>query len=129
MSWVGRWSERSGPDGKREVVLTGRLKPALLRLNPDLPMEANWKIDKLRWSTGLVLFAPEPNRKCDRLKIKEFFFKWKTSEAVSPLGETGHSNKIHSCKSMQAVFSRSRENDKNVKMRLSFTKNIVFTTT
>ena len=27
-------------DGKRDVVLTGRLKPALRRLNPDLPVEA-----------------------------------------------------------------------------------------
>ena len=31
---------RQGRDGKREVVLTGRLKPALRRLNPDLPVEA-----------------------------------------------------------------------------------------
>ena len=29
-----------GRDGKREVVLTGRLKSALQRLNPDLPVEA-----------------------------------------------------------------------------------------
>ena len=43
---VNCWDEWSGGvsslgrDGKREVVLTGRLKPALIRLNPDLPMEA-----------------------------------------------------------------------------------------
>ena len=29
-----------GRDGKREVVLVSRLKPALRRLNPDLPLEA-----------------------------------------------------------------------------------------
>ena len=37
--WSGGMSDL-GRDGKREVVITGRLKPALLRLNPDLPMEA-----------------------------------------------------------------------------------------
>jgi len=29
-----------GRDGKREVVLVSRLRPALQRLNPDLPVEA-----------------------------------------------------------------------------------------
>jgi hypothetical protein len=29
-----------GRDGKREVVLVSRLRPALRRLNPDLPVEA-----------------------------------------------------------------------------------------
>ncbi|MES2997400.1 MAG: hypothetical protein V4733_11380 [Verrucomicrobiota bacterium] len=29
-----------GPEGKREVVLVSRLRPALQRLNPDLPVEA-----------------------------------------------------------------------------------------
>ena len=29
-----------GRDGKREVMLVSRLKPALQRLNPDLPVEA-----------------------------------------------------------------------------------------
>ena len=29
-----------GRDGKREVVLVSRLRPALQRLNPDLPLEA-----------------------------------------------------------------------------------------
>ena len=37
--WSGGFSNL-GRDGKREVVLTGRLKPALRRLNPDLPEEA-----------------------------------------------------------------------------------------
>jgi type I restriction enzyme, R subunit len=36
--WDGGTSDL-GRDGKREVVLTGRLKPALRRLNPDLPVE------------------------------------------------------------------------------------------
>jgi type I restriction enzyme R subunit len=37
--WDGGTSSL-GRDGKREVVLTDRLKPALQRLNPDLPVEA-----------------------------------------------------------------------------------------
>ena len=39
----GEWdggASALGRDTKREVVLTGWLKPALQRLNPDLPMEA-----------------------------------------------------------------------------------------
>ena len=88
-----------GRDGKREVVLTGRLKPALRRLNPDLPVEAiegaveeicrdrtalslaeaNWEIDKLLWPSGLVLFAPEQDHLRKRLIMNEFLFEWKTS--------------------------------------------------
>ncbi len=37
--WSGGVSNR-GRDGKREVVLVSRLRPALQRLNPDLPVEA-----------------------------------------------------------------------------------------
>ena len=37
--WVGGVSNQ-GRDGKREVVLVVRLRPALQRLNPDLPVEA-----------------------------------------------------------------------------------------
>jgi hypothetical protein len=37
--WNGGVSNQ-GRDGKREVVLKDRLKPALQRLNPDLPVEA-----------------------------------------------------------------------------------------
>lgn len=37
--WVGGVSDL-GREVKREVVLGGRLKPALLALNPDLPVEA-----------------------------------------------------------------------------------------
>jgi type I restriction enzyme, R subunit len=39
----GEWdggTSRLGRDGKREVVLVSRLRPALRRLNPDLPVEA-----------------------------------------------------------------------------------------
>jgi hypothetical protein len=37
--WDGSVSDQ-GRDGKREVVLVSRLRPALQRLNPDLPVEA-----------------------------------------------------------------------------------------
>ena len=37
--WSGGVSSL-GRDGKREVVLVSRLRPALQRLNPDLPVEA-----------------------------------------------------------------------------------------
>ena len=37
--WSGGVSNQ-GRDGKREVVLVSRLRPALKRLNPDLPVEA-----------------------------------------------------------------------------------------
>ena len=37
--WSGGVSNQ-GRDGKREVVLVSRLRPALQRLNPDLPVEA-----------------------------------------------------------------------------------------
>jgi len=37
--WNGGVSNQ-GRDGKREVVLVSRLRPALQRLNPDLPVEA-----------------------------------------------------------------------------------------
>jgi len=36
--WSG--GRRLGRDGKREVVLVSRLRPALQRLNPELPFEA-----------------------------------------------------------------------------------------
>ena len=37
--WTGGKSQL-GREGKREVVLTGRLRPVLQRLNPDLPVQA-----------------------------------------------------------------------------------------
>ncbi len=37
--WTGGVSNQ-GRDGKREVVLVSRLRPALQRLNPDLPVAA-----------------------------------------------------------------------------------------
>jgi hypothetical protein len=93
-----------------------RKTSGLQRLNPDLPeeaiegaveeicrdfflkalslAEANREIDKLRLPSGLVLFAPEPERRCNRLRMNEFLFEWKTSVAVSPVGETGRFSEI-----------------------------------
>lgn len=56
-----------GREAKREVVLTGRLRSALVRLNPDLPMEAIdgavEEISRDRSALSLV----EANRKIDKL--------------------------------------------------------------
>ena len=54
-------------DGKREVVLTGRLKPALRRLNPDLPVEViEGAVEEIcRDRTALSL--AEANREIDKL--------------------------------------------------------------
>jgi hypothetical protein len=65
-------------------ILNGRgRRPTVPRLNPFHPalrrVEANREIDKLRWPSGLVLFAPEPDRQCNRLRMNEFLFEWKTS--------------------------------------------------
>jgi type I restriction enzyme R subunit len=56
-----------GRDGKREVVLAGRLKPALRRLNPDLPLEAiEGAVEEIcRDRTALSL--AEANREIDKL--------------------------------------------------------------
>ena len=56
-----------GREGKREVVLTGRLKAALLSLNPDLPEEAiDGAVEELsRDRTALSLV--EANREIDKL--------------------------------------------------------------
>lgn len=64
--WDGGVSNQ-GRDGKREVVLTGRLKPALQRLNPDLPMEAiEGAVEEIcRDRTALSLV--EANREIDKL--------------------------------------------------------------
>ncbi len=77
--WVGGTSVL-GRDGKREVVLTGRLKPALHRLNPDLPVEAiEGAVEELsRDRTALSL--AEANREIDKLlkqgvKVREGFDK------------------------------------------------------
>jgi len=64
--WSGGVSDL-GRDGKREMVLTGRLRSALVRLNPDLPMEAidgaMEKISRDRSALSLV----EANREIDKL--------------------------------------------------------------
>jgi hypothetical protein len=75
------------------------------------------------------LFAPEPDRQCNRLGINEFLFELKTSMAVSPLGETQHLSEIPVRKLMKSLFSRNRENGKTVKIGLPFTRNRLFTTT
>ena len=148
--WSGGVSNQ-GRDGKREVVLASRLRPALQRLNPDLPVEAvegaveeicrnffltalslaegNWEIDKLRWQIRWVLFALEPVPQCNRRVINEFLFELKTSVAVSPLGEAERLSEIPISKLMKSLFSRNRENGENVKIELPFTKTILFTTT
>jgi len=64
--WSGGVS-KLGRDEKREVVLTGQLRSALLRLNPDLPMEAIVgaveEISRDRSALSLV----EANREIDKL--------------------------------------------------------------
>jgi type I restriction enzyme R subunit len=64
--WDGGTSSL-GREGKREVVLTGRLKPALRRLNPELPVEAvEGAVEELsRDRTALSL--AEANREIDKL--------------------------------------------------------------
>jgi hypothetical protein len=146
--WSGGVSQL-GRDGKREVVLVSRLRPALQRLNPDLPVEAfegaveeicrdrtalslaeaNREIDRLWWPPGWVLFAQEPDRQCNRLRMNELLVEWKTSVAVSPLGETERLSEIPVRKLMESLFSRNRESGEIVKNGLSFTKNRLFTTT
>ncbi|MEI6818039.1 MAG: HsdR family type I site-specific deoxyribonuclease [Verrucomicrobiota bacterium] len=63
--WVGGSS--LGREGKREVVLTGRLKSALLALNPELPVEAiDGALEEIsRDRTALSLV--EANREIDKL--------------------------------------------------------------
>ncbi len=64
--WVGGVSNQSR-EGKREVVLVTRLRPALQRLNPDLPVEAiEGAVEEIcRDRTALSL--AEANREIDKL--------------------------------------------------------------
>jgi type I site-specific restriction-modification system R (restriction) subunit len=64
--WSGGVSNQ-GRDGKREVVLVSRLRPALQRLNPDLPVEAiEGAVEEIcRDRTALSL--AEANREIDKL--------------------------------------------------------------
>jgi type I restriction enzyme, R subunit len=64
--WDGDASDL-GRDGKREVVLVSRLRPALCRLNPDLPQEAiEGAVEEIcRDRTALSL--AEANREIDKL--------------------------------------------------------------
>jgi type I restriction enzyme, R subunit len=66
----GEWdggTSALGRDGKREVVLVSRLRPALQRLNPDLPVEAiEGAVEEIcRDRTALSL--AEANREIDKL--------------------------------------------------------------
>ena len=64
--WIGGVSSL-GRDGKRETVLVSRLRPALQRLNPDLPVEAiEGAVEEIcRDRTALSL--AEANREIDKL--------------------------------------------------------------
>ena len=64
--WVGGVSNQ-GRDGKREVILVSQLRPALQRLNPDLPVEAiEGAVEEIcRDRTALSL--AEANREIDKL--------------------------------------------------------------
>ena len=64
--WSGGVSHQ-GRDGKREVVLVSRLRPALQRLNPDLPVEEiEGTVEEIcRDRTALSL--AEANREIDKL--------------------------------------------------------------
>jgi type I restriction enzyme, R subunit len=64
--WSGGVSNQ-GRDGKREVVLVSQLRPALQRLNPDLPVEAiEGAVEEIcRDRTALSL--AEANREMDKL--------------------------------------------------------------
>ena len=75
--WDGGVSNQ-GRDGKREVVLTGRLKPALLRLNPDLQVEANREIDKLL-KQGVKVSFPDPEHGGQRAEVVALV-DWETPE-------------------------------------------------
>jgi type I restriction enzyme R subunit len=66
----GEWDggkSHLGRDGNREVVLVSRLRPALQRLNPDLPVEAiEGAVEEIcRDRTALSL--AEANREIDKL--------------------------------------------------------------
>ena len=56
-----------GRDGKREVVLVSRLKPALRRLNPDLPVEAIEGAVEGICRDRTALSLAEANREIDKL--------------------------------------------------------------
>ena len=56
-----------GRDGKREVVLVSRLRPALRRLNPDLPVEALEGAAEELSRDRTALSLTEANREIDKL--------------------------------------------------------------
>jgi len=79
--WSGSVSSQRR-DGKREVVLVSRLRPALQRLNPDLPVEAiEGAVEEIcRDRTALSLV--EANREIDKLPSGNSKFK---PEEVAPM--------------------------------------------
>ena len=64
--WDGGVSNQ-GRDGKREVVLVSRLRPALQRLNPDLPVEAIEGAVEEIFPDSAALNPAEANREIDKL--------------------------------------------------------------
>ena len=72
MNCFGEWDGGAsvlGRDGKREVVLVSRLRPALQRLNPDLPVEAiEGAVEEICRDFFLTaLSLAEANREIDKL--------------------------------------------------------------
>jgi len=57
-----------GREAKGEVMLTGRLKPALQRLNPELPSEAQAAVEELTRDRS-ALSLVEANREIDKLLV------------------------------------------------------------
>ena len=119
--WNGGVSNQ-GRDGKREVVLVSRLRPALQRLNPDLPVEAiegaveeicrdrtalslaeaNREIGKLLRSKDRVLFVLESAEGCKPLKMNEFLLEGKASARTR--------NEKFQAGNPSGYFSQSRRN-------------------
>ncbi len=64
--WSGSASNQ-GRDGKREVVLVSRLRPALQRLNPDMPVEAIEEAVEELVRDRTALSLAEANREIDKL--------------------------------------------------------------
>ena len=113
--WSGGVSNQ-GRDGKREVILVSRLRPALQRLNPDLPVEAiEGAVEEIcRDRTALSL--AEANREIDKLL--------KQGVKVSFLDQEhgGQRSKFH-----ESRFSRHRKSSDFRGTVGVFTKNTDFT--
>jgi hypothetical protein len=73
--WSGGVSNQ-GRDGKREVVLVSRLRPALQRLNPNLPVEA---------IEGAVAVMPGARRSGNGLRRDGFVCNYAGPRTPQPL--------------------------------------------